>query len=105
MGLNIAYHIVLCRFSKLRKTPLLTEQQKIKIRYKVHLAFACIFLIVYLGFKPFYDKALIDKLFTIAGYTYGPLLGFYSFGLFTKRSINDKWVPILQYFRLLSVIF
>jgi Na+/proline symporter len=82
-------------FLNFEKRPLLTEQQKIKIRYRVHLTFALIFFIVILLFKPFYNKALIDKLFTIAGYTYGPLLGFYSFGLFTKRQINDKWVPFI----------
>jgi hypothetical protein len=41
------------------------------------------------------DRAVIDKLFTIAGYTYGPLLGLYSFGLFTKRSVNDKLTPVI----------
>jgi hypothetical protein len=41
------------------------------------------------------DKAVIDKLFTIAGYTYGPLLGLYSFGLFTKRLVKDKLTPVI----------
>ena len=39
------------------------------------------------------DRAIIDKLFTIAGYTYGPLLGLFTFGLFTKRSVNDRMTP------------
>ena len=38
---------------------------------------------------------MIDKLFTIAGYTYGPLLGLYSFGLFTKRVVNDRITPVI----------
>jgi SSS family solute:Na+ symporter len=41
------------------------------------------------------DRAVIDKLFTIAGYTYGPLLGLYSFGLFTNRIVNDKITPLI----------
>jgi hypothetical protein len=38
---------------------------------------------------------VIDKLFTVAGYTYGPLLGLYSFGLFTKYPVKDRWVPLI----------
>jgi hypothetical protein len=38
---------------------------------------------------------VIDKLFTIAGYTYGPLLGLYSFGLFTRRSVKDNITPVI----------
>ena len=39
------------------------------------------------------DRAIIDKLFTIAGYTYGPLLGLFTFGLFTSRKVNDRLTP------------
>jgi hypothetical protein len=46
-------------------------------------------------FSSLNDRAVIDKLFTIAGYTYGPLLGLYSFGLFTKRSVNDNLTPLI----------
>ncbi len=38
---------------------------------------------------------MIDKLFTIAGYTYGPLLGLYAFGLFTKYQVKDRFVPVV----------
>jgi hypothetical protein len=48
------------------------------------------------------DEAVIDKLFTIAGYTYGPLLGLYSFGLFTKRIVKDKVTPFIA---ILSPVF
>jgi hypothetical protein len=44
-------------------------------------------------FRAINDRAVIDKLYTVAGYTYGPLLGLFSFGLFTKRKVHDKWVP------------
>jgi hypothetical protein len=46
-------------------------------------------------FRAINDRAVIDKLFTIAGYTYGPLLGLYAFGLFTKHAVRDRWVPFV----------
>ncbi len=82
-------------FLGLAKREDLSDKQKTNIRYKVHLCFALVMLSVVIVFKSFYDKALIDKLFTIAGYTYGPLLGLYAFGLFTKHQIKDIWVPLI----------
>ncbi len=79
----------------LEKNKTYSEKTKTHIRYMVHIGFAIVMLIVILAFRSFYDKALIDKLFTIAGYTYGPLLGLYSFGLFTKFQVKDKWVPVV----------
>ncbi len=76
----------------------LTEKAKTKIRYIVHLSIAFIFFIAVLIFGMLEDKAVIDKLFTIAGYTYGPLLGLYSFGLFTKRVVKDKLTPYIAIF-------
>jgi hypothetical protein len=46
-------------------------------------------------FKVVNNDAVINNLFTWAGYTYGPLLGLYSFGLFTKKQVHDKFVPIV----------
>ena len=46
-------------------------------------------------FRALNDRAVIDKLFTIAGYTYGPLLGLYSFGLFTRRKVRDNVTPVI----------
>ena len=82
-------------FLGINKKKNLNEKAKTNIRYVVHIAFALVMLVVILVFRVFYDKALIDKLFTIAGYTYGPLLGLYAFGLFTKFDIKDKWVPLI----------
>lgn len=73
----------------------LTEKKKRIIRYAIHLSISLIFLIVIVIFKRLNDRAIIDKLFTIAGYTYGPLLGFFSFGLFTNWKVKDKWVPVI----------
>ncbi|HRG37993.1 MAG TPA: sodium:solute symporter [Bacteroidia bacterium] len=70
-----------------------TEEEKKRIRYIVHFSFAAILLLVIVIFKLVNDDAVINKLFTWATYTYGPLLGLYSYGLFTKRAVNDKLVP------------
>ena len=73
----------------------ISEKKKTTIRYIVHFSIALVFFISVLLFSILNDRAVIDKLFTIAGYTYGPLLGLYSFGLFTKREVNDKITPLI----------
>jgi Na+/proline symporter len=80
-------------FLGLDKRTKLDETQKKRIRYRVHISFALILLIVIVVFRAINDRAVIDKLFTIAGYTYGPLLGLYAFGLFMPYKIKDRWVP------------
>jgi len=72
-----------------------TEAEKTKIRYAVHVGFAFLLLSVILIFKLINNDAVINNLFTWAGYTYGPLLGLYSFGMLTKRKVRDNWVPII----------
>ncbi len=89
-------------FLGLNKRDDLNEEQKKRLRYKVHIAFAVLLLFVIVLFRAINDRAVIDKLFTVAGYTYGPLLGLYAFGLFTKFQVKDKLVP---YVAILSPIF
>jgi Na+/proline symporter len=81
------------------------EKVKIRIRYMVHISIAAVFFISILIFRSLNDKAVIDNLFTIAGYTYGPLLGLYSFGLFTKRKVSDKTTPFIALFSPLFCYF
>jgi Na+/proline symporter len=83
----------------------ITEKAKTRIRYIVHLSIAFIFFISILIFSALNDRAVIDKLFTIAGYTYGPLLGLYSFGLFTTRKVKDKATPFIAIFSPLTCFF
>jgi len=73
----------------------LSERNATLIRYGVHLTIAFVFFISILIFRTLSDRAVIDKLFTIAGYTYGPLLGLYSFGLFTRRKADDRLTPFI----------
>ncbi len=82
-------------FLNIKKRDRWSEQKKTRIRYIVHILFAFLLLGFILFFHAINDKAVIDKLFTIAGYTYGPLLGFYSFGLFTKFKVKDKFIPLV----------
>ncbi len=78
------------------KNDKISEEQKTRYRKFIHVGFALLYLLVIIMFRPFHNESLIDKIFEIAGYTYGPLLGLYSFGLFVKnRKPNDKYVPIV----------
>ncbi|MBL0103864.1 MAG: sodium:solute symporter [Bacteroidetes bacterium] len=72
-----------------------SEEEKKKTRIRVHLSFAVLLLLVIILFRVINDDSVITELFTVAGYTYGPLLGLYAFGLISKKTPNDRWVPIV----------
>ncbi|MFV8224586.1 sodium:solute symporter [Christiangramia aquimixticola] len=72
------------------------EKKQVRIRKQIHIAISILLILVMLSFKyAIADKSVINKLFQFAGYTYGPLLGLYTFGLFTKWNIKDKLVPVV----------
>lgn len=73
----------------------LDERQKTRIRYLVHIGISFVVLMVILLFNAINDRSVISSLFTIAGYTYGPLLGMFAFGLLTKYKVNDRFVPLI----------
>lgn len=73
------------------KSEAVKQQQK----NKVHLGFSILILVIILIVKEINQKSLIDAVLGIAGYTYGPLLGLFAFGLFTKRMVNDRLVPLI----------
>lgn len=66
-----------------------------KVRMRVHFAFSILLFLVILGFKAINDQSVITAVFVAAGYTYGPLLGLYAFGLFTKFGVKDRFVPFV----------
>ncbi|HOY73000.1 MAG TPA: sodium:solute symporter, partial [Tenuifilaceae bacterium] len=66
-----------------------------KVRKRVHLMISAVVVAVILIFNAFNDRSVIDSIFTVAGYTYGPLLGLYAFGMFTRFQTNDKLVPLI----------
>lgn len=72
-----------------------TDAQKKKIRQRVHLTFATIFLGLVMVFKWVNNPSMIGVILKVAAYTYGPLLGLFSFGILTKRVVDDKIVPII----------
>ena len=67
----------------------------IKIRKIVHIGVSIVLMIVVIIFGYVIDENVVKELFTFAGYTYGPLLGMYAFGLFTKIEVKDKLVPLI----------
>ncbi|WP_338794155.1 sodium:solute symporter [Bernardetia sp. MNP-M8] len=71
------------------------EQTKKSTRLKVQVGFAAVLFFVILAFHYYNDRSVIDGIFTAAGYTYGPLLGLYAFGMFTKIEIKDKFTPFI----------
>lgn len=77
----------------IQRNAALTDIQKKKIRQRVHLSFAFVFLIFVLVFKQVNSASMISVILKVASYTYGPILGLFSFGILLKKSVLDKWVP------------
>ena len=72
-----------------------SEEKKSRVRLTVHNAFAIVFLVCVFGFREIDNGSLINTLLQIAGYTYGPLLALFAFGIFTKRRLKDTAVPLV----------
>ena len=71
------------------------EKRKNRIRLIVHNTFAVVFLACIFFFREVDNGSLIGTLLAVAGYTYGPLLALFAFGIITKRQTNEKLVPII----------
>ena len=82
------------------------EIKQKNIRKKTHLAMSGLLILVVILFKHILDRNVIDGLLTLAGYTYGPLLGLFAFGVLTTYKINDKkvWLVIFVSLALISVL-
>ena len=70
-----------------------SEEKAKRIRMWVHWVISVVFIIIILIFKALNNTSIIDAIYIIASYTYGPLLGLFAFGLLTKAKTRDKWVP------------
>ena len=86
------------------------EAERIKIKNRVHIMFSVIFVIVILIFNVLNNSDVISAVYKIASYTYGPLLGLFAYGIYTKRNVIDKYVPficiaspILTYFSVILI--
>ncbi|MDH8701234.1 Na+/proline symporter [Dysgonomonadaceae bacterium PH5-43] len=71
------------------------EDKAKKIRLAVHLSVSLAFIVIMVIFKAINNTSVIDAIYTIASYTYGPLLGLFAFGILFKRQTNDKYVPYI----------
>lgn len=81
----------------LLRTDRLPQARARGTRHSIHLLWAVLFLVFMMLFRVLSGGKIsaIDLALTLAGYTYGPLLGLFAFGMFTKRLVKDKWVPLL----------
>lgn len=69
------------------------EEKAVRIRKITHLGICTVFVMCILAFEAIGSQSVIDTIYVLASYTYGPLLGLFCFGLFTKLKPNDKYVP------------
>jgi Na+/proline symporter len=68
----------------------------VRNRHLVHIGFSLLMFLVILLFNSLTDQSVVSMIFTVASYTYGPLLGLYAFGLFMQsKTVRDKWVPAI----------
>ncbi len=72
-----------------------SKSEKKRIRNIINIGVAFVLIGIIMIFKVINNDSVINTVFTVASYTYGPLLGLFSFGLFTKYQIKDKWVPVI----------
>ncbi|MDX1665614.1 MAG: sodium:solute symporter [Saprospiraceae bacterium] len=100
-SLTTSFCVDFLNFEK-RKEP---EAYKKKVRFGVHVVFSLVLFVIIIAFNAINNEAVISQLFIAAGYTYGPLLGLFSFGLLTRLQVRDRWVlpicllaPVLAYF-------
>jgi Na+/proline symporter len=79
-------------FMHIEKYP---ETKRNSIKHYVHLGFSGLFLVIILLFKALSQTDVLNAVFSMAAYTYGPLLGLFAFGMFTKTPLRDKLVPVV----------
>lgn len=79
-------------FLDIEKRPEATQRG---LRKKVHVGISLLLVVVIIVFNYFLDSSVIDLLLMAASYTYGPLLGLFTFGIFTKMKVKDKWVLLV----------
>ncbi|QIA09611.1 sodium:solute symporter [Draconibacterium halophilum] len=82
-------------FLKIHKYP---EDKKRRLKMISHLMFSVLLIAVILVFDAINNQSIVVAVFTVAGYTYGPILGLFLFGMYSSRKVKDKWVPIIGIF-------
>jgi Na+/proline symporter len=92
-GAMTALTYSLCIYIFVLKDKTISQKEKEKFRKKIHLIVAFSFLIMVIIFKLINDNSMISLILKLAGFTYGPLLGLFSFGIFTRFKVRDNLVP------------
>ena len=69
------------------------ENELVKIRKRVHIGMAVTMGVVIFVFNLLNNTSVIDAVYILASYTYGPILGLFAFGIFTKKQVRDKYIP------------
>ena len=72
-----------------------TEEEIVKIRKRVHIGMAVIMGITIFVFNLLNNTSVIDAVYILASYTYGPILGLFAFGIFMKQQVRDKYIPLV----------
>ena len=82
------------------------EKEQKRLRKKVHVGMSFLLILVVILFKYILDRNVIDGLLTVAGYTYGPLLGLFSFGIFTSYEIKERllWPVLLSVLAIVTFL-
>jgi Na+/proline symporter len=92
-ALTTSFCVDFLNFEKEETLEIRSKQRR--SRLLVHVGFSILLFVLIVIFRELLSGAVIAKVFEAAGYTYGPLLGMFAFGLFTKREVNDRAVPII----------
>ena len=66
-----------------------------KVRTLVHIGMAILMAICIYAIHLLNDDSVIQTVYKVASYTYGPLLGMFCFGIFTKKQVRDRWIPLV----------
>jgi SSS family solute:Na+ symporter len=90
--LTTSFYYDILHFDKVATTE---EHRKKRIRSLIHMCFSVLLLLIILIFKSINNDSVISGIFTAAGYTYGPLLGLFAYGILMRRSVNDKWIAVV----------
>jgi Na+/proline symporter len=69
------------------------EEKRKQIKRRTHLMFSALMILIILLFRAMNNESIVVAVFKVAGYTYGPILGLFIFGLYFKRKVADRWVP------------
>lgn len=71
------------------------EEERVRIKSRAHILFSLLLALIILVFRAVNDQSVMVAVFTVAGYTYGPILGLFLFGLLSRRKVRDRWVPLI----------